>query len=163
MLNSYILALLKLSNDDSQINIFCQSDYCKLSSVLIYLYASVKPNMQQIVCFNNSIKSDDNTHNIGLTKTLNNLVARNYKHQMRYYYDDIYSHLNSFSLYPFMITLGNMAVIITSDYAHGLFINDINLITGDNRRFDSIYIHRKNNNFSKNYNSIVLTLYISFS
>lgn len=113
--------------------------YCTLSSVLIYLCASVKPNVRQIVCFNNSIKSDDNTHNIGLTKTLNNLVARNYKHQVRYYYDDIYSHLNSFTLYPFMITLGNMAVIIVSDYAHGLFINDINLITGDNRRFDSIY------------------------
>lgn len=137
MLNSYFLALLKLSNDDSQINILCQPDYCKLSSVLIYLYASVKPNVRQIVCFNNSIKSDDNTHNISLIKTLNK------KHQVRYYYDDIYSHLNSFSLYPFMITLGNMAVIIASDYAHGLFINDINLITGDNRRFNSIYMDRK--------------------
>lgn len=139
MLNSYILALLKLADDDSQINILCQPDYRALSSILIYLYASVKPNVRQIVCFNNSIKSENNTHNIGLTKTLNNLVARNYRHQVRYYYDDIYSHLNSFTLYPFMITLGNMAVMIASDYKHGLFINDANLIAGLNRRFDAIY------------------------
>lgn len=139
MLNSYILALLKLADDGSQINILCQPDYRTLSSVLIYLYASVKPNVRQLVCFNNSIRSENNTYNIVLTKTLNNLVARNYKHQVRYYYDDVDSHLNSFTLYPFMISLGNQAVMIASDYKHGLFINDVNLTAGLNRRFDSIY------------------------
>ncbi len=139
MLNSYILALLKLADDKSEINILCQPDYRVLSSILIFLYATVKPNVRQAVCFNNSVKSENNTHNIRLTKTLNNLVARNYKHQVRYYYDDIDSHLNSFTLFPFMLTLGNMAVLITSDYKQGLFIKDANLVAGLNRRFEMIY------------------------
>lgn len=139
MLNSYIFELLKKAEDNSRVNIICQSDYQVLSSVLIHLYSRVAPRVKQLVCLNNSGKSENNTYNIRLIKTLNNLVARNYKHHVHYYYDDISSHLNSYTFYPYMITLNDMAIMISSDYKQGVFIKDLNIVNGINSQFDTIF------------------------
>ena len=139
MINSYIFKLLKTAEEDTCINIICQSDYPTLSSVLIHLYSRVTPNVKQIVCLNNSGINENNTYNIRLIKTLNNLVARNCKHHVRYYYDEIFSHLNSYTFYPYMITLNDMAIMISSDYKQGIFIKDLKSVNGLNAQFDTIF------------------------
>lgn len=140
-LSKVIFTVIRKIWGKGKLKILCQPEYKSLSDMLLYFFSGINSDTEQIVCFNNSSKSINNLYNIQCIKVLNNLVIRNTEYSVRYYYDDVFSHINCFSLFPFMVIAGEYAVLISADYKSGLLIHEEDIIFGLNNEFNKQYAH----------------------
>lgn len=140
MMNSVLYTVMNEVWGKSKIRVLCQPEYRTLSDILISLAIQKgKADIEQIVCFNNSEKRETNEYNIRNIKTLCNIVMRNNNHKIRYYYDDIQSHINEFSLFPFMVISDKYVTLITSDFESGYCFHDNQLAEYLSARFNDLY------------------------
>lgn len=94
------------------------------SDLMSYLkaIASTQPNLgiEHIICIDNNSINDDNAYNINILKEIMPLIISGISYTPYYYYDDVHSHINSFTTFPNIIITSRHVLMASHEMDRGI-------------------------------------------
>ncbi len=139
LLSAVLYQMLAACWNDAEINIMCQPEFAKLDDILHNLGSRAPAKVRQLVCFNNDNKNTDNRYNIKCLGLLNKQMIRNPQCDIRYYYDKVNVRTNSLTVFPFFITAGDKALLISHDYKSGFLVRDTAMVQKYRDEFSRVF------------------------
>lgn len=117
----------ELKRQDGRIDLLIQPDSEFLMNILAtgdYDSSSVK--IRHIICLNNTqtVTSSRQNYNLNSLKQIIPLYSNHYQYDCYYYYDNVDSVTNAFSLFPYAVITPKCVYLLTADMQSGLTTTD---------------------------------------
>lgn len=128
---------IEATKKDASLKLVIQPDYSFLIENLAIM-GSTYNNLviEHVFCLQESIKEkDENRYNLNCIKNIAPLLTSGCDYNPFIYYDDVHSHINSTSIFPYIIITSSHVVAISYDYAHAVLYQDISF----HKLFSTIY------------------------
>ena len=118
-INNTTKAILELeaAKKDGYIKIVAQPDYRFLIDLLGSIIAgNPSLDVSHLLCLQSGSDLEKSVYNIESFQNLFPLLSLSKNYQIKFYYDEITSHLNQMSVMPFFILTSTYSILLTPDY-----------------------------------------------
>ncbi|MDF2803643.1 MAG: hypothetical protein K0S61_3546, partial [Anaerocolumna sp.] len=118
---------IEATKKDASLKLIIQPDYSFLIEHLAIMGSTYNTlAIEHIFCLQESIKEkDENRYNLICIKNIAPLITSGCYYNPYIYYDDVHSHINSTSIFPYLIITSTHIVTISYDYTHAVLYHDI--------------------------------------
>lgn len=128
---------IEAAKKDASIKLVIQPDYSFLVEHLAIMGGTYNNlSIEHIFCLQESIKEkDENRYNLNCIKSIAPLLTSGCSYNPYIYYDNVPSHINNTSIFPYIIITSDYVVAISYNYAHAVLYQDISF----HKLFTTIY------------------------
>lgn len=145
-----------LEQDPCEIFMVLQPGYDGLDGILMNLIRKENVCVHHLVCIDRQMKGQEGTYNLRILKKIIALMCGRAKYDVRFYYSDISTHINSTSLMPNLILAGGFVIQFDYGMNHGVIFHDAELYHFYQKIYGSL--EKKTSSFLKKHESIVDTV-----
>jgi hypothetical protein len=128
---------MEAAKKDASIKLVIQPDYTFLIEHLAIMGGTYNNLcIEHIFCLQESIKEkDENRYNLNCIKNIAPLLTSGCSYHPFIYYDNVSSHINNTSIFPYIIITTDYVVAISYNYTHAVLYQDISF----HKLFTTIY------------------------
>lgn len=121
---------MEANKENALLKLIVQPDFPFMIEHLAIMGSTYNTMMiEHIFCLQESIKEkDDNRYNLICIKNIAPLITSGCSYTPYIYYDDVPSHINSTSIFPYMIITSTHVVTISYDFTQAVLYQDSNFL-----------------------------------